>query len=711
MSYKFQPAARLLLQLGDQLIRSDSIAVLELVKNAYDANAKSISVTMSKVENKDTGVITFLDDGDGMNLDRITTVWMQPGTSHKEMERAKKVEKAEADNDDNDGEPKEKLRLPIGGKGIGRFGAHKLGHVIEINTRSEGFKEVRLKIDWRVFETDKSLDQIEIEIDELDIPECFPDGSSGTKIVVRALKVDWTRGDVRKLYRAINSLNSPFNKANSFQALLKLDNQAWLKNLMKFEELSDLALYTAKITLDDNQITNLQYNFTPWETLSKLTSREVTSDNVRMVKKVRNEATKKNEMVDINLGKHKIGQVVINLKIFDRTRKILSLGTSDKAGVEGYLNDNGGMQVFRSGIRVYDYGEPGNDWLNLDLRRVNQPGKIISNNQFLGAVELDLLDSGELIEKTNREGFVESEAFFTLKDAISFAIDTVLTHRNKDKERLQKLYGATSKSQPVVGHISDLKRKISSSVQDPEDRKALLASISGIEKDYKTITDIYSRSASAGLSLGIVIHEISHLIAELSAAVKSKKMDSHVTRLVEVLEKTTSDYAGLLKQSKKSKVSLATTIEQALSNIQFRLKAHEVEIIKGYDIRKVADFKVAHATNLLMSVAINLIDNAIYWQSYAETSKKKIFINIVHEPNGFVSVLIADNGPGFSISPEDATKPFISDKPGGMGLGLHLADEIMSSQRGRMTFPEDGDFDLPSGFQNGAKILLSFKSI
>ncbi len=115
------------------------------------------------------------------------------------------------------------------------------------------------------------------------------------------------------------------------------------------------------------------------------------------------------------------------------------------------------------------------------------------------------------------------------------------------------------------------------------------------------------------------------------------------------------------------------------------------------------------AQNLVTSSIINIIDNSIWWQNYANTTPKRIFIDIIDESPHFVSILIADNGPGFSIGSEDAVRPFVSDKPGGMGLGLHLAHEVMNGQKGRLIFPEAHDFEMPDEFQKGAKILLQFR--
>ena len=67
------------------------------------------------------------------------------------------------------------------------------------------------------------------------------------------------------------------------------------------------------------------------------------------------------------------------------------------------------------------------------------------------------------------------------------------------------------------------------------------------------------------------------------------------------------------------------------------------------------------------------------------------------------------HGPGFTIPPEEAVKPFITDKPGGMGLGLHLAYEVMNGQKGELIFPEANDFHIPDEFKNGAILLLAFK--
>jgi anti-sigma regulatory factor (Ser/Thr protein kinase) len=110
---KFKPRARLLLQLGDQLIKNESIALVELVKNSYDADANIVSIYMENVDDPKKGVIIIEDDGYGMSADTVENVWLEPGSDFK----TQKIKKLEVS-------PKYK-RLPIGEKGIGRFGVQK----------------------------------------------------------------------------------------------------------------------------------------------------------------------------------------------------------------------------------------------------------------------------------------------------------------------------------------------------------------------------------------------------------------------------------------------------------------------------------------------------------------------------------------------------------------------------------------------------------
>ena len=90
--------------------------------------------------------------------------------------------------------------------------------------------------------------------------------------------------------------------------------------------------------------------------------------------------------------------------------------------IKKWLSENQGIRVYRDGIRVYNYGEPNDDWLEMDSRRVNRLGKGINRRIAVGAVSLELEHSPNLVEKTNREGFIENETFLKLKVLINSAL-------------------------------------------------------------------------------------------------------------------------------------------------------------------------------------------------------------------------------------------------------------------------------------------------
>ncbi|PWW38566.1 histidine kinase/DNA gyrase B/HSP90-like ATPase [Idiomarina loihiensis] len=694
----FRPRARLLLQLGDQLIKTQSIALLELVKNSYDALAKKASITMKNLDSDDEGFIVIEDDGIGMDIDTIRDVWMHPGTEHKQKILEERTES-------------NSTRMPIGGKGIGRFGAHKLGYKIELISKTNNKKEVKVNINWKDFEKDAFLDDVTIKISESEIPEVFKENKTGTRIVISDLKGNWSRSSIREIYRSINSLNSPFESRDSFKTFFRIDNQEILKNLTEFEEIKDSALYEAEVDIFGSEIEKLTYKFKPWDSMTKLSKREIINKGIPMVYNIRDQRTRKLSQEIIDLSNFNIGRIKLKLLIFDRTSKILSLGMKDKKGFKEYLDKNGGIRVYRDGIRVYDYGEPGNDWLQLDLMRINQPGKKISNNIIIGAVYIDRVNSFDLVEKTNREGFIENDAYKSFEKAIKFSLEKILSQRNIDKDIVRKFYSPTSQSEPVIGKLKAIYDLVSEKVSDKNLEVELKQAIKSIQKDYKHITEIYTKSSSAGLSLSIVIHEIIHMIDELAHAVDSKEINSRVKYLVKTLQKTANDYSGVIKQSKKSKTRIGAIVLQALTNVEFRIKAHKIIIVDNFSTSKFYNLQVELSESLILSTLINLIDNSMWWLEYGKVTEKKIYIDIVEGLDNRLTILLADNGPGFSIPPEEIVKPFISDKPGGMGLGLHLASEILNSHKGLIDFPEFGDYDIPDEFKNGAIIALTFPEV
>ena len=688
----FKPRARLLLELGNQLIKDEGIALFELVKNSYDADATEVKISLKNIDSLKKGEITIRDNGCGMDWDIVTNVWMEPGTDYREKQilTSEKTRKFK--------------RLPLGQKGIGRFGAHKLGRYIELITKSKDNNEIVVVIDWNKFNESKYLEDIPVNVYERN-PEIFTDNKTGTKIRIYGLWNRWNRGMTRNMYRAVNSICSPFKSPDSFKAILEIidkNKQDWFKDLFTWREAVDYKLFKATCSLENDKLSYI-YEFIPWETMTIVTGRKVDTIEEKKEFYITDDDTDDNNEKIINLSKYQIGKIKIELYIFDLDSNILTLGVHDKSGLKKFLKFNGGIRVYRDGVRVYDYGEPGNDWLDLGGRRVNIPSARLSNNLVIGEVSINRSDSTDLEEKTNREGFIENEAVKKFRKAILYAITQVTAERNVDKDRIRKAYSKGVTKEPVIDPISKLRDKIQ--------KKGLLKELGGylnrIEEDYKDIREKLLTSAGAGLSLSIVIHEIDKIIKELKTTTEKKGTDTHLKNLVRHLAELTEGYAMLLKRSGTVKIKASEIIKEAIFNVSYRLSAHNIHIINNSS--KDNDFTIKCSKRLILGAIMNMIDNSIYWLEIKKPEKKYIYISPTKDINNKKpTIIIGDNGPGFVDPIDNVIQPFFTRKPDGMGLGLHIANEIMNVHKGWLRITETGDVTLPTEV-NGAVLSLIFK--
>lgn len=684
----FKPKAKLLLELGNQLIKDEGIALFELVKNAYDADATNINITLVNIDDKKNGSIVISDNGFGMKLDTIQNVWLEPGTDFKKKQLKDKYRTPKFH------------RIPLGEKGIGRFGVHKLGKKIELITRSKNSNEVVVNIDWSDFEKDKYLDKVLVNITERN-PLVFKGSKTGTHIVIKDLWQDWSRGMVRDTYRAVNSISSPFESAEDFKAelLLKdLDKKDWLEGLISYKNAFKYRLFKAKFKINGDELT-FDYEFTPWEALNKVKGRKI-----RSLKPIKILDYNLKERPVINLNDFKIGKVEVDLNIYDLDINVLSIGgVSDKLGLKEFLKFNGGIRVYRDGIRVYDYGEPENDWLRLGVRRVNVPTAKISNNLIIGAVSLDRLNSVDLVEKTNREGFIENEAVKALRKAIMFGLVQIENERNVDKEDLRIAYSKTPNREPVLDDIEELRTKLKKEKVIDKYEKYLTK----VERNFIDIRDKLLTSAGAGLSMSIVIHEIEKIINELKIVVKKESSSTRIRTLIEHLSELTQGYAVLIRGGGKANLKAGELIKQAEFNVNYRMAAHNIKLINGSNSKN--DFSFNLSKRLIIGAIMNLLDNSIWWLENKKPQNKYIYVSTSRELKDGPAIIIGDNGPGIIDPVQYLTLPFTTRKPDGMGLGLHITEEIMKTHGGYIKILEKGDVTLPKEI-DGAVVALVFKN-
>ncbi|MBN9534705.1 MAG: sensor histidine kinase [Alphaproteobacteria bacterium] len=683
----FQVRPRLLTLLGDQLIRDASLAVFELVKNAYDADATKCSVTLEGLEDPEGAEITIQDNGCGMDENVLRNVWMMIATDFRTTQRA-----------DQQRTPRFH-RFPLGEKGLGRLSIHKLGRLVRLITRTRGGRELEVEFDWDIIETASSLNAAIIKLGRKREPEMFPGNKHGTRLEVTRLRESWTRGELRKLHRAVNSLCSPFQGPTDFEVVLAAPGRDdWLEGLFTFEQADASALYHVKGAFEGASV-KFDYSFSPPPGYSRQLRRR-TVQGVQF--KLERRADRKS--VNLDLSSHEIGKVGFEFWLFDRDSTVLRAVTDDIKGLKDYLDENGGIRIYRDGIRVYDFGEPGNDWLNLDIRRVNTPTTRTSNNQILGALQLNAVDSSDLREKTNREGFIENSAFADFRAAVISVLTQVEAEKVKDQRRLREVLGKGT-GKKVFEKLTELRDIL----EDKGVLKEVEPKLKAAEKEMELYRDQLLHAAVPGLTIGVMLHGAEKILDELRAAASRGATAERIKELVERLYRAMRPVTNLLKNPSLAKTSASVLIQEAIFSTELRLRRHNIKLINGLS-DGTPDFKIRGSKQMLIASITNLIDNSIHWLEIKSPKEKLLYIGTTSDLEGGAAIVIADNGPGFGTDdPEDLVAPFFTRRTGGMGLGLYIVNEVMRVSNGSLIFPGKGDVNLPPKV-DGAIVALQFET-
>lgn len=707
----FKPVARMILQLGDKLIRNQKVAISELVKNSYDADSSIVIIDMNDIDDAEKGEIIIYDNGTGMDIDTITNVWMVPGTDFKENQLIKE-------------ELSEKFsRLPIGEKGIGRFGVHKLGNKIELISKKDGSLPIYLNIDWNNFDSNKPLSEELVRIYEKDKSSFFENGSTGTYIRITKLRNSWTKTDFRMFYRSSMALISPFNLTDSFVIDIRTNLKEWDKDLLKADDIKEKALWNFKVTTKNGKLDTFYYEFKPYVNMKKLQSNVITEKDDLFKNDKNFKIFKEKEFK--NIAFDGFGDFEIEGYMFDFDPVTLDLSTiEDKTGIKQYLRENGGIRVYRDGMRIYDYGEVGNDWLGLDRKRINAPTAKIGNKLILGAIQLSRKDSKGLIEKTNREGFIENDVYTNFQEAIVFILNKINNLRNNDKDKIRRVYGdVVDLEESTEAVIVKVKKKINDSVPDKDNRDKILKDINTIQEHYIHMKEVLMKSAGTGLSYGLIIHEIDKLVTQISNKVTRDSKYEDLKNVTDRLKLTIEGISKLFITSKMKEEKVNDLIENSLDYFELRAKDHKIDFIHAYKENK--NFTIKCAENFFINMMINLMDNSIYWLKYwtqdllTEKKSRKIFVTTFEDEDS-INIIFADSGFGFTTDPEYAVLPFKTgrlqneneNEKLSMGLGLYFVNEIMKMHNGELRIIKESDikrkYKIPDEFMDGAFHILKF---
>ena len=696
----FRPRARVLQLLGDELIGSARLAVFELVKNAYDADANKVVVTIDLASDHDPG-ITIEDDGEGMTVDVLRSVWLIPGNDHRREQRL------------SDKRTAKHQRLPLGEKGLGRFAVHKLGNHITLVTRSQNADECVVEIDWEKLISKQFLDDAPVTI-QVRHPETFLGNRTGTRIEIRQLRTDWPRGEVRRLHNQITSICSPFQEPGGFEAKLVVPGkESWIEDLPDIRTILDRAIWKFSFQAKDEAFDwTYEFRQVPGFALDGKVVQKP-GDQLKLPPSSGDGRMEKKPVADAGVFEG-IGPVIGEFYVYDRDAEVRKR-MPDIRLLESYLDETGGVRVYRDGIRVYNYGEQGDDWLGLDLRRVNIPTRRISRNIILGAVHLSLEKSTGLVEKTNREGFVDNEACRKLRRIVLGALAALEAERQLDKERIRQL--TKKPDDPVSARIEkpienlrrELKRR---GIQDQFENYVVK-----IEQDYQNMQETLLTAGMSGLNLAVVFHEVERGVRALHQAISEGADMESAARQAHDLMSLLDGFATLLRRDSKKRHSAGKLLKAARKFSMLRFRHHCIQLVCPPLQSDDAGFHSSFAFGLVVGALNNLMDNSLYWlrvrwPDFPEPSdppERKLYMGISHDFEAGPAIIIADNGTGFQgDEPENLVRPFFTRKPEGMGLGLYYANLVMELNSGQLVFPQPGEVDIPEGF-DGAVVALIFK--
>ena len=697
----FRPRARMLQLLGDELIGSARLAVFELVKNAYDADANEVVVTLD-LDAAPEPTITVVDDGEGMTLDLIRSVWLVPGDDHRRKQRL------------SDRRTRCHGRLPLGEKGLGRFAVHKLGNRITLTTRAENSDECVVDIDWNDLIARPSLEDAPVTI-RVRPPETFTGGETGTRIEIGQMRGDdWPRGEVRRLYNQITSICSPFREPGEFQVTLRVPGKEhWIEDLPDIGDIHDRAVWKFLFEFDRGRF-DWTYEFCQVPGL-QLDRRVVDRSEQRLhLPSKRDDDRKRRKVIADATTSDGIGPVTGLFHVYDRDQEIRQKIPNMRA-LENYLDENGGVRVYRDGIRVYNYGERGDDWLGLDLRRVNIPTRRISRNIILGEIHLSLQQSIELVEKTNREGFVENDACQRLQHIVIGALSTLETERRIDKERIRQLTGKPG--DPVTAKIEQPVQDLRQEIERQGMGGKFENYLTRIENHYQSMQETLLSAGMSGLNLAVIFHEVERGVRALHQVIsEGADMDS-AARQARDLVQLLDGFAQVLRRDSKRQHGARKLIDSARRFHLLRLRHHRVRLVCPILDGDDEGFQSRFALNLVLGALNNLLDNALYWLRVRwpnlpdpdRPPERMLYMGVSHDFETGPAIVVADNGTGFQgDEPENLARPFFTRKPEGMGLGLYYATLAMELNGGSFAFPGAEEIELPDGF-DGAVVALIFK--
>lgn len=584
--YHFDITPHIVKQLGEQLVSDEVTALLELIKNSYDADASFVSIeinTKGQFSSKDIsypehkGFIIVEDDGFGMNEETIIKSWLVISYSQKRDFKKRKQKTP-------------KGRTPLGDKGLGRLSTQRLADICEIFTNVENKDGTHLAFNWKDFEKEDRLSEVTIKSNK------FPSKNrSGTTLVLTNLNHSevWAGKNLEKFKGQVSQIISPYKNNRPFDVYISIngtsiDLEESNENLrelafsrFKFEFMNSKIFISGKTKLYKfigNQRDKYDMFLEP-DNGAKFYS--FLNNKYKHIKKSSNnpffiEFEQEFDLTDIG-GMEIIDGMLANPGEFNgqidefsfdnwlsRDEQIQNI-FGNLSNYRAFAQNQAGIKLFRNGFAVKPFGIDGEDWMK--LRDSQTSGKSFYPLRPANVIGYFSIDEGvniNLNDKTDREGLVSnaySRNFFTIAFFIRDQINSYQENIRRTYNDFLRLYQTENNGiQTVTQAFKELKDTKKTSLELREPVKKSVAEVNKlITEQEKIVNEVNDNPLFASDEFKANVGKASKLLARLKIVQETLgKLELVITRTqalnevvdilepkIKILESQLSDFSEL----------------------------------------------------------------------------------------------------------------------------------------------------------------------
>ncbi|ETA25841.1 hypothetical protein SJDPG2_09980 [Porphyromonas gingivalis SJD2] len=695
-NFVFKPRARIIKTIGEELISNDNVAVVELVKNSYDAESPIVEITFNgivkerlegkkikKYIDKTNASIIILDEGKGMDFNTIQSAWMEPATNFKKKKENQNTK-----------------RKFTGEKGIGRFASAKLASRLELITRQKDGEEIIVYFNWDDFsDEDNYLENINIHWETrqpIEIKE------SGTILKLIGLSNDWDEDKIREMRVTLSRLLNPIVPVEDF--LISVNIPRGLD-----ENLDGIIERPETLNKPDYYIKgHITGNGRPDEVL--FFSKNIGKEEQLIF-------TEKDFLLKDPQRQSVAGKFSFEFRVWNRDdlKRLSKEINSTVKNIKKDLDDLSGISIYRDNIRVLPYGNKNNDWVSLDIRRVNNPTLRLSNNQIVGYIAIGLDSNPLLKDQSNREGLIESQALKDIREFILLILNEVEQRRYQERPREGERNPMSKESLFETFSLHSISTLIK---EKAPAEKEILEAVKRKDIEIKDsvfkiqeVISRYRRLTTLGQLIDAVVHDGGNFLNKIDLqvnlivkALKNKNIEE-IGGWVANIQNVRKDFAQLFRRiepfgGRRRGRPKSVIVEEVIKN-QFMLYHTDLSRLNiNYVISETKHIVTIDEAELGI-IFMNLIQNSIYWLENID-SERKIVVK-VSRSNEELTIIFSDNGPGIKSGTEDNIfEPYFSTKPEGIGLGLAIVGELVSEYNGEFML-------INSDILDGATFKITFR--